>query len=36
MALKEILQGHAKEATVWLSYRPGDLTPRWVEVRVAG
>jgi S-adenosylmethionine synthetase len=22
----------AREATVWLAYRPGDLTPRWVEV----
>ncbi len=36
MALKEILQGHAKEATVWLAYRPGDLAPRWVEVATAG
>lgn len=32
MALKEILEGRAKEATVWLAYRPGDLVPRWVEV----
>ena len=32
MALEEVCQGSAKEATVWLAYRPGDLTPRWVEV----
>jgi S-adenosylmethionine synthetase len=32
MALKEILQNHAEEATVWLAYRPGDLAPRWIEV----
>jgi S-adenosylmethionine synthetase len=32
LALKEVCRGSAKEATVWLAYRPGDLTPRWVEV----
>jgi S-adenosylmethionine synthetase len=32
MALEAVCQGSAKEATVWLVYRPGDLTPRWVEV----
>jgi S-adenosylmethionine synthetase len=32
MALKEVLEGRAGEATVWLAYRPGDLAPRWVEV----
>ena len=25
-------RGSAREATVWLAYRPGDVTPRWTEV----
>jgi len=32
MAYEAVCRGSAKEATVWLAYRPGDLTPRWVEV----
>ena len=32
LALKEVTERGAKEATVWLAYRPGDVTPRWVEV----
>jgi S-adenosylmethionine synthetase len=32
IALEQVCRGSAKEATVWLAYRPGDLTPRWVEV----
>jgi S-adenosylmethionine synthetase len=31
MAIEAVCRGSAKEATVWLVYRPGDLTPRWVE-----
>jgi len=27
-----VCRGSAKEATVWLAYRPGDLAPRWIEV----
>jgi hypothetical protein len=30
LALKEVLEGRATEATV--AYRPGDVAPRWVEV----
>ncbi len=29
---RPVCRGNAREATVWLAYRPGDLTPRWVEV----
>jgi len=38
LALKEVLENGAKEATVWLAYRPGDVTPRWIELvgRVGG
>lgn len=32
LALEEVLERGAKEATVWLAYRPGDVAPRWVEV----
>ncbi len=32
LALGAVCRGSAREATVWLAYRPGDLTPRWVEV----
>lgn len=32
LALQKVQDGGAKEATVWLAYRPGDLTPRWIEV----
>jgi len=32
LALEAVCRGSAREATVWLAYRPGDLTPRWVEV----
>ena len=31
MALQAV-RGDAREATVWLVYRPGDLRPHWVEV----
>jgi S-adenosylmethionine synthetase len=41
LALKEVLEGRTREATVWLAYRPGDVSPRWIEIcpsvtRVAG
>jgi S-adenosylmethionine synthetase len=36
LALKEVLEGRAREATVWVAYRPGDLTPRWIEVQTYG
>jgi len=32
LALDRVCRGSAREATVWLAYRPGDLTPRWIEV----
>jgi len=32
ITLDRVCKGTAREATVWLAYRPGDLTPRWVEV----
>lgn len=32
LALDHVLGGSAREATVWLAYRPGDITPRWIEV----
>ena len=32
LALEAVSRGNAREATVWLAYRPGDLTPRWVEI----
>ncbi len=32
LALEAVCRGSAREATVWLAYRPGDLTPRWVEI----
>ena len=32
IALDAVCMGAAREATVWLAYRPGDLTPRWIEV----
>jgi len=35
LALKEVIEGRAREATVWLAYRPGDLVPRWIEVHSA-
>lgn len=32
LALQEVTEKGATEATVWLAYRPGDVAPRWVEV----
>lgn len=32
MALDLVAGGKAREATVWLAWRPGDIEPRWVEV----
>jgi S-adenosylmethionine synthetase len=32
MALELVTSGNAREATVWLAWRPGDIEPRWVEV----
>jgi S-adenosylmethionine synthetase len=32
MALQLVRSGQAREATVWLAWRPGDSKPRWVEV----
>jgi S-adenosylmethionine synthetase len=32
LALAEVLSGRAREATVWLAWRPGDIEPRWKEV----
>jgi S-adenosylmethionine synthetase len=31
-ALDLVRSGQAREATVWLAWRPGDVEPRWVEV----
>jgi S-adenosylmethionine synthetase len=31
IALDAVCKGGAREATVWLAYRPGDLAPRWIE-----
>jgi hypothetical protein len=28
-----VKSGQAREATVWLAWRPGDLEPRWVEIQ---
>ena len=33
MALDLVTSGKAREATVWLAWRPGDVEPRWVEVK---
>jgi S-adenosylmethionine synthetase len=35
MAFDLVKSGKAREATVWLVWRPGDEQPRWVETRVA-
>ena len=32
LAREAVCKGSAREATVWLAYRPGDVTPRWTEV----
>lgn len=32
MALQLVKSGQAREATVWLAWRPGDTDPQWVEV----
>jgi S-adenosylmethionine synthetase len=32
VALDLVLGGQAREATVWLAWRPGDTEPRWKEV----
>jgi hypothetical protein len=31
-AARLVRSGPAREATVWLAWRPGDVEPRWVEV----
>ena len=31
-ALELVRSGQAREATVWLAWRPGDVEPRWVEM----
>jgi S-adenosylmethionine synthetase len=36
IALGHVLSGRAREATVWLAYRPGDLAPRWIETVLGG
>lgn len=33
MALELVRSGQAREATVWLAWRPGDVEPTWVEVK---
>ncbi len=33
MALDLVKSGNAREATVWLAWRPGDVEPRWIEVK---
>src|SRR4029077_5848614 len=33
MALRLVQSGQAREATVWLAWRPGDVAPKWVEVK---
>ena len=33
MALDLVKGGKAREATVWLAWRPGDVEPRWIEVK---
>ena len=33
MALDLVKSGKAREATVWLAWRPGDVEPRWIEVK---
>ena len=32
IALDLVTSGNAREATVWLAWRPGDVEPRWIEV----
>jgi S-adenosylmethionine synthetase len=32
MALDLVKSGAAREATVWMAWRPGDIEPHWVEV----
>jgi S-adenosylmethionine synthetase len=36
MALEFVRSGQAREATVWLAWRPGDIEPKWVEVETVG
>jgi S-adenosylmethionine synthetase len=33
MALQLVTTGQAREATVWLAWRPGDIEPRWIEMQ---
>jgi S-adenosylmethionine synthetase len=35
MALDLVVSGQAREATVWLAWRPGDIEPRWTEIVTA-
>lgn len=32
LALELVQSGKAREATVWVAFRPGDVEPRWVEI----
>jgi S-adenosylmethionine synthetase len=32
LALDLVVSGQAKEATIWLAWRPGDIEPRWKEI----
>jgi hypothetical protein len=34
MALELVTSGQAREATVWMAWRPGDVEARWVETEV--
>jgi S-adenosylmethionine synthetase len=34
MALDLVVSGSAREATVWVVWRPGDEEPRWIETRL--
>ena len=31
MAVELVKSGAAREATVWMAWRPGDVEPRWIE-----
>jgi hypothetical protein len=35
LALDHVLSGRAREATVCLAHRPGDLAPRWIETALS-
>lgn len=35
MALEIVRSGRAREATVWLAWRPGDVEPHWTEIETS-